>query len=479
MAIAGELIVQSSTDLQTWESELDEQPEPCREVEDYLQQEASEFRQLGLERISRAKAEKFIGMVATGAEVEVGITHDKTPRNTSLLDSIRAAASGDQEALRSVTLNVKTDFMERSIKAGHVTQINQSVDSSGHIEQHGQTGQSIQANSLRYTTKNPKMRPRVEAETRNLFRLEEAYREGLLTDYCVVVPSRPPDNMSDSESHNEGFFIDTMSIALQSTTVNETGQLVTESAFVAGKHNRSAPRQDRLLVQYLGDQLDIDTDTQSASEGIDRPWLISKSLMPNGVIDLVRIMDEFQGTFFGLDRPSEDYLSYVRECEARERELDPTIQEIVTELLRGADELFVPLDATRRLHAISENKLVRRALYDEKIDTTVLGIESAYYVQSARNYMELGDLRQAEVFMQKAETSADTSSCPGTGTGLDVLANDVVSSGQNNTSSESGNCEFTSKECPICHKKKVHTVVKRLASGKKFISGSCGCSTVA
>lgn len=43
---------------------------------------------------------------------------------------------------------------------------------------------------------------------------------------------------------------------------------------------------------------------------------------------------------------------------------------------------------------------------------------------------------------------------------------------------ESGSCEFISKECPECHEPNILTKVKALPSGKKIISGSCGCAVI-
>ncbi len=48
---------------------------------------------------------------------------------------------------------------------------------------------------------------------------------------------------------------------------------------------------------------------------------------------------------------------------------------------------------------------------------------------------------------------------------------------------EDGDCEFISKECPMCGEKNVKTTVKKIKwgpkKGKKHISGDCGCSKVA
>lgn len=47
--------------------------------------------------------------------------------------------------------------------------------------------------------------------------------------------------------------------------------------------------------------------------------------------------------------------------------------------------------------------------------------------------------------------------------------------GNRSTEDEDGDCDFISKECPMCHTKNVRTIVKKLHSGKKRIEGKCGC----
>jgi hypothetical protein len=446
------------------------QKEPRPSEEDPL---ACELTSLQSERFSRAKAERFIGATVTSVEAEIVYG---TARPMSLLESLRRAAEGDAEALQSAALNVKTDVIERSIKKGHVTKVTQERDADGNIIQYGQSGRSIQANSLRYASQNPKILPRTKAETRNFFRIEDAARLGLLKDHCIVVPSRPADDMSEEEAHAEGFFVDTMSIALQVTTEGEYGEIITESAFVAGKRNPMAPRHDAELVRLLGARLGISIGQQTATEGIDRPWLVPRRLMPNGVIDVVRLADEAMGTFFGEDRPIEDYLGYLDKCMQRERELNPTVEGIVAQLISESGNFLTPLDATRRLHELSEAALVRRALYDKSIDPNVFGIESAAYIQAARYYLEQGDVDRVDDLMGRAENAADSSSCPGGGGKNRANRSDGNSQ---SAQSEDSDCEFTSKQCPLCGKKNVHTVVKKLSSGKKYIKGNCGCAKIA
>lgn len=428
--------------------------------------------QLESDQLVRARAEHFIGSVVAGTTFEISYSPEAT---TSLMDAARKAHEGDVTSRKMININVHTDVIERSIKAGHIMSVNQEVDKSGHIRQHGQTGQSIQANSLRFASQNPNILERTKPETRNLFRLEDLYRQGLLEDYVFVVLSRAPDNLSLEEMHEEGFFVDTMSIAIQATTSDGHGGLPTESAFVAGKRHRDAPRHDIELVRRLGARFGIDVTGLSASQTIDTPWLIPKHMIPNGVIDLVRLADEAMGgTFFGQDKPQQDYLAYKSACLQRELELEPIIQDIVGELIKDAPTFRNPVDATRRLHELSEEKLVRLALVDEHIDVMVFGIESAHYLQAARHYLEIGDLQKVDHFMARAEASADTDSCPGGGLNMKGDSNNTSSEGSR-SSGVDADCEYTSKKCPLCNAKNVKTTDKKLVGNKRRIEGSCGC----
>jgi hypothetical protein len=443
---------------------------------------AVEFASLDSERFTSAKAEHFIGSVVTASEVEISPETPEEPKQ-SLHEAITSASEGDPIARKYVKRCVATDVIERSIKVGHITTIDQKLDADGQLIQFGRSGRSIQANSLRFASNNPKMRPRTVAETHNMFRIEDAHRMGLLEDHWVLVPSRPPDDMPEDEMAKEGFFVDTMSIAFQATTAGGEGELLTESAFVAGKKDREAPRHDAELVQHLATRLGIDISDVTATELLNRPWLVPKSLMPDGVIDIVRIADDEMGTFFGQDKPREDYQAYLEKCKQREAELQSTVEEITEALLSSASSLHSPTEATQKLHELSEEKLVKRAVYDEKIDATVFGTEAATYVEAARYYAGQGDMTRVEEFTQKAVETADSSSCPGAATKSNTGSEGVESEGGGSRGgagerADDRVCDFVSKKCPLCGSKNVKTVSRKVAPGKKVVSGSCGCTKV-
>jgi hypothetical protein len=280
--------------------------------------------------------------------------------------------------------------------------------------------------------------------------------------------------MSLEAMQDAGFFVDTMSIAIQATTAEGSDMLTTESAFVAGKPDRKSERQDAEMIANLGDTIGMDYHGKTAAQTIDMPVLIRKDLMPNGVVDVVSWLDAVAGgTFFGQNRPAEDYLEYLEKCRARERELQPTVDGIVAQLVSEALDIQTPVDAIRRLHKLSEAALLERALTDDKIDSMVFGEEAAFFLMGARLEMENGNIEDAYALLAQAESVARSNSCP--------LGADMLTSTDNPGNGEKGNdanCMFTSKQCPMCHRKNVITWDKQVSGNVRRISGVCGCSKV-
>ncbi|CAN5718344.1 hypothetical protein BH23PAT2_BH23PAT2_04880 [soil metagenome] len=366
---------------------------------------------------SRKKAEKIIrsaGSVALGDHSE-SREQRASGEYATLADAIDAASLGEASARQSVKMNVKTDVVERTIKAGHVMRVGYSATESGKIQQYGQYMDDVYTNSLCYVSDMPSMRARAEAETRNGSRIEDYYRRGFLDDYCFVVISRCADYMSEKEMEKAGFFTDTMSCALQVTTV-EDGELTTESAFVAGVSEPGDVRHDAQTIVRLGQSLGVDFEGKSSVEIIDTPLLVRKNQMKNGVIDLVQRYDEAAGgTFFGESKPHQDYQKYAQTCRNREMKLEPIVDDIVDTLLSETDSFSTPLDATRRLHVLSQHSMVDEAIRDPSIDSRVFGRQSAVYINEARQHYSQGYIDQVEQARGKAQLTAVSSSCPNGG----------------------------------------------------------------
>lgn len=443
------------------------------------QQYAFAATELETEEFARKKAERLIrtagGIAWQGATEEPEYVPEKQTF-ASLHDALHEAKKGNQTALEMVRMNVSTDRFERTKKVQFVLSVELETNASDEILQHGQTNEQIQANTLQHCAGNRKMLPRYYAEVRNSYRLDLVKRQNLLEDYWFFVASPCADNMNDEELGHEGFFAPTKSMAFQATTVKD-GKVVVESAFVAGVRDDESPRHDFSTLQTMGEWLGADL-TGTASEIIDEPILIPKSLMPNGVIDIVKLYDDAAGgTFFGEDKPRQDYIEFLATCQKERDEAEGQVTEMMQKLLARAHESTDPVAASRLLSDVVGKFMAEAATHDERIDPRVFGVKAAYYIADARAHIATGDIVRAQQATRLAVKTEQSSSCPGGVKNTDDMTegnagefgvSDILSKKEDSID----DCDFVSKECPMCHAKNVKTTVR---SGVYY--GECGCDS--
>jgi hypothetical protein len=394
---------------------------------------------------------RSIGLTAISNEVET-----LPENNDSLLSAIKRANAGDPDARSMVAVNVGSDFSERVLKAGEVTKYSLSKNGDGDLIQFGQLYSDVYANTLRHTVFQSKMRPRAEAEMRNAERIRYLHTNGKLTDNCVVVFSLAPDDMSDQEMADSGFFAETKTLSIQVTTDLHDGVSI-ESGFVAGVPEFGAQRLDLNVIIKVGDALGINYRNMSAAEILDTPLLIPKHLMPNGVIDLVKLYDDCAGgTFFGEQKPHEDYKAFREFCDERRRSFQADVKAVTDQLIKEADTLHSQLQAIQRLNDLSEAQMVKRAIQDNTINARVFGEASASYIEQARFHFEHGNIDLMLTAEHKAIQTADSSSCPsGVGRQSDINTE------RNESLEKMKDCDFISKKCPICGEKNAKTRVRK------------------
>lgn len=409
------------------------------------------------DELVRRRAERFaraIGSQVVQHEVAGSEYLDRSRSHyPTLMHEIHAAAEGDELARAALAANAATEMTEITYKAGHRTQVTLEVDPDGYMVQHGQRLVDVYANALRLTPKGP-MRRRVQAETVNGFRMMDVRRQRLLEDYAFVVFSRYPDNMTDEEAADAGFFADTKSCSVQ--TLREwDGKLVQETAFVAGVKERGADRHDTAALEGMGVEFGVSLGGKDATGMIATPLLIHRSLMPNGVVDLVRRYDRHAGgTFFGTAKPSEDYIGYLAKCRAREAQLEPRVQGIVADLIAEAATIRTPLDAFRRLHELSQQSMVDHAIGDTTIDPCVFGAEAAAHIEQARYWLARGDYSRFMQYRDSAQSTAQSSSCPAGISSKEVSTYGADSAEGGTNAAESGSStpggERKRMTCPFC-----------------------------
>lgn len=413
----------------------------------------------------RQAAMRFIGDILMRDSVEVQTVLADAEPHTSLLEALQ---SGNRALVRA---NAWATMIEIALKAGHVTEVILEKDAAGHIHQHGQSLKSVQANTLVHGAAGGKMYGRFEAETTNTFRMEALEQAGLLEDNWLVFFSQTDTEMSLEELDEAHFFTDTMSLSAQGVTARD-GQLVMETAFVAGTTEPGGERHDSQFVEAIGDFLGIDFRGMNSTERLNYPVLIPKSMMPGGMSDLVAIGDRHLGTFFGQAKPVQDYATYRQECRDREIRFEPNVDD-VADALMAADDITTEMDAVLLLTKLAGSKMLQQAMMDSDIDPSVFGPEAKEHIIQGRQHFAEGNYLAGLAATAKAEQVADYRDCP--------WFQRPEQSASNTSASDTGACEFTSKECPLCHAKNVKTVIKSVrirGRTKTQVSGACGCSKI-
>ena len=395
------------------------------------------------DQLARKRAERLIRSVGS-LVLEAEVAEIPSPENkiVSLMDAIHLAAEGDETARKMVETNARTDAIERTIKSGHVTRVELDVDETGAILQHNQYMENIQANALSHASDITQMRRRVEAETRNAYRIEDKYRHGLLEDYYFIVFSRAADDMDSKSMREVGFFEDTMSMAIQATTV-KNGKLVTETAFVAGVNEAGGDRYDHHVVAAIGDILQVDLN-KPATETVDTPILIHKDMLPNGVVDLYWLSESLAG----IERPYEEYLSFKDCCLEREKGFETQVHAIVTEIIQESSSIVSPKYAVKRLNKISGKHMVEKAVEDVTINPRVFGA-AAPHIEEARQQLAAGNIEVARTETNQAILKDESRSCPTGGAGSTTESEGKGNGETSGDSDQFGSLEF---DCPKCRR---------------------------
>lgn len=425
------------------------------------------------DELLKARAERFIREVGSAALVgEVAVFPETTNRNDSLLTAIHRGAEGDPQADSMVTANIGSDYSERVLKAGEVTEFHLDIDEDENLSQHGQAYSDIYGNTLALTSKQSKMYPRTNAETINAHRIEYWHKKGLLEDNYVVTWSLCADDMTDEELDAAGFFSGTKTLSAQATTSKGCGVSI-ESAFIAGVKIKGEERIDIDTLVRLAGSLNIDYSGMTAAEIIARPMLIPKSMMPHGVINLVELYDDFAGgTFFGEDKPRQDYLEYRAYCDERRKTFASDIRTVKEQLYLEADQLKTKQQAADRLSKLCGAQMAKRAIKDISINPEVFGSVAAAHIEYARQQTLLGNYQEALNAQNMAVKTESSSSCPPSGVGRRSDVDDLVKNLDDKSSDETmEDCEFISKKCPQCGEKNAKT---KVAKGKYYHVGkSC------
>lgn len=422
---------------------------------------------LATERWTRTRFRRWLGSLAT-AEVMLRPEAAEAPgENANLLDAIRAAREGDAEAERLVDINVGSAAAEACFKEGHVTRITMQRNEAGVPVQFGQTLPQIHYNSLVLRPdRHEKLQAITKAEALNGHRIEDAARAGTLRNYWMLVPSLVPEDdipEKDLGHKGDGYFLESMTFVLQATT-EKGGDIITESAFSAGvEHGEQLTYEERQAQRF-----DLDAIAElyrklgqrprgSVAEYIQDPLLIPKSMMPNGVVDVLRWLDETADELLGRNvvRTEQQYLDLLRQSEEREKSLGAVKRLVKKALLQQAYELKTPMDAVQRLWDLTRHHTVADAATNLHINPRVFGAPAAVDIMAARAAIHQGDRDRARALVQRAQKTAVITGCGGGSRAKETKASatdeNQVQAGEpanaENPAEEGGVCEYQTDGC--------------------------------
>ena len=404
-----------------------------------------------------------LGHLALVSSVEAPTIAQEVINPATLLATIERAAFEDTQAKATLELNVATDMSERVFKAGNQTSVAVKFEQRK-ISQNGLNLTDIYQNPLKHTTLNAEMTTRSKAETTNMFLFEELAADGILDTHYAVVFSLAPEDEETIKDYK--FFEDTLTCSIQLLDLSDSEGTI-KTALVAGKKTPSSPRHDLDVVKEIANQNGLSFAPSAAAESLQYVMLINKTDLPNDIDDIVCQFDDIAGdTFYGEQKPRQDYRAYAQYCQKRNSGFSKQVKEVTQQLIDEAHLLETPLDAVVRLDELSEAVLVAKAVVDTSINPLVFGAKAAVQIEEARYHAWRGNMEQANYHTVNAQKLADSSSCP-----LKINKDGRVEQDNENESTTSEDCEFISEECPKCHAKKVKTTCK----DGIYICGKNGC----
>ncbi len=435
----------------------------------------------------------FIGQSVVRREIQRDLLNSKEEELVgfrSLYQAIEFVKKGDkdiieQSAVRMIKQNISAQLGEITrISGGHITAPIEAEILDNKISQHGHDYDDIYINTLAYTDKDSFSYLINQIEAKNHLIAKNLVFNRQLEDNYLVVFSGTPDDQPEEVLEANNYFVDKMPVSIQVTTVTD-GKLLTQTAFVAGRVDSTTDRHDKSAIVEIARSFGVDYSSLSLKEILAKPILISKSALPDGVLGIVKKYDEVAGgTFFGNNKPVQDYTLFQERCRAFEDNLEPLVDVVYTNLM--VDELINDeISAARALKEHSKHVLVDSSVSNRAIDINVFGSVAAAYLETARSAFDNNDQMGFKESLYLAQKTAKTFSCPSVLVNSDSLDNSLVETSDDldnmpdiircpecgnsvskKTAVHKGNlrCSSCRYEVEICSGKVVHASIKEKAA---------------
>jgi hypothetical protein len=367
---------------------------------------------------SAHRFQQLLGSVALKGSVEPPAAPTE---KYNLLEAIHTANTGSKEAEAMLDINIGTAVTEACFKYDHVTKIAMQLNENGELVQFGQTMSEFQFNAIAYRqNRHEKLQAVTRMEALNGHCIEDLARDGRLKDYHYIVSSLVPQDVPEKDLKQEGYFLNTLTFVTQATTENADGAIETQSGFskgtAASEKASFATRVDRRFdieaVSRVRQRLGLApvATTEDALRGI----LVHKSVLPNGVVDFMRMIDEETAEIAGVPLKSADYYDkLIPKSLEREQSLAGTKQLVKEALLASAPQLRTPMEAVQRIWDLTKEFTVIAAVDNHHIDASIFGQETAHQINETRHFLSIGDAVSAQLALRHAVEVAVISGCGG------------------------------------------------------------------
>lgn len=422
--------------------------------------------------VDRELATIMLGVGAVGGMVEI----DRDPdEHADMKSMILGAKQGDQMAANGRDANISTLISELTTKYGNVVTTRVNVDKQGNFYQFGQSMRSCILNTLRFRGRDAT----TLTEIRNILRSQEYVRRGILQPGGKIYELSIVRDGNAAELEQAGYFVESMSMVVRETALDDTGNITMSSYFVAGVDMDAISseigdgldegtirerqveavkrRHDKLLMQQFFADEGIETSGDS-SEHYLVALLDRNGRFENGALDIVRRLDEIasqvtgKNRFFGTNIEGYSYESFVALCKDRSNQYGDIMKAVVHEAEVRITERTPAGEVPAILRAIADKHLIRRSVMVGDIDARVFGAKAAGFVIAARREVSLGgDASLLVAHAIKASTNGDCPSAIGSSKEDRSIGSpsDPISGEAGNEDGENGACEYTI-DCCVC-----------------------------
>lgn|GEM_PF-1590972 len=374
------------------------------------------------ENEAQARFARWRGALAVADTVEIQEV-EVAPPKTNLKEQIERARAGDEQAEKSVRLNVGRATHEGFFKKNHVTKpVEMERGEKGQLIQFGQSLESVHGNAIIMRPNRHKILKEItEAEALNGQRIQLADERGELEDNYYVVFSVVPDDVPEEQldHRGDGYFVADLTLAAQATT-QTNNKVTTEQGFMAGVETDGNETFDERLEK----RIDLEAIAalyrrfnkvapKTAAELIENGLFIPKHMMPNGVIDVMRWTQEEMDKILGRDieRTVEDYVALREESRRKEA----SVAEVEEKVYRGllAAEYSDPMQPVAKMWQLVKDHGVEKAGTNYAIDSTAFGRQAEIKINKSRESYKAGDHEAAQLYLMEAKQVAVISGCGG------------------------------------------------------------------